>query len=375
MDLDVWCLVPGQTYYVQIDGEEPELLEGHEGYFDITITEIPPIPVSPNDTICGAIALGDPWTNGTISLGGQHNLCADDWGDPDPTAFDTDRTVWYTFTTPATGGPFAIDIQATSDLPWPFGTDAIDLQLAVYESSNNSCTGTLNEMASEYDFTDLFNEFMNVRCLEEGRTYFLMVDGSWINVQGYFDLSISAATPVPIPSNDLICDHIDLGTIPIGGSIVNGVDYSNFCSDIEPGEPNPFAIEQTVWFSFVAPNHGGINTTSNVTINAISDPAPLGDEVDIQLAIYSSSNNLCSGTMTLVEDGSADPVGFDASVSTTCLYPGQRYFVQVDGSLLNQEGYFRLELLDDGAGVRPPYNMICNAVSYTHLTLPTILRV
>lgn len=260
----------GQTYYVQIDGEPPVLLEGHEGYFDITITEIPPVPVSPNDTICGAVALGNPWTT-PITINNQHNLCAGDLGDPTPSAFGTDQTVWYTFTTPTTG-TFALDIQATSDLPLPLGTDAVDLQLAVFESSTNTCTGTLTEMTSEYSVLDLFNESMNVRCLEENKTYFLMVDGSVLNVQGYFDLNLTPATPVPIPTNDLICNYIDLGTVPNAGSINNGVDYSNFCSDIEAGEPNPFAIEQTVWFSFVAPNHTGANATANVTVNVTSDP-------------------------------------------------------------------------------------------------------
>jgi len=365
VDMDLWCLVAGETYYVQIDGEPPVLLEGHEGYFDLTITEIPPIPVAGNDTICGAVALGNPWA-APISIAGEHNLCADDFGDPDPEAFDTDKTVWYTFTTPATGGPFALDIQATSDLPWPFGTDAVDLQLAVYESSNNLCTGTLTEMTSEYSILDLFNEFMNVRCLEENKTYFLMVDGSLLNDQGYFDLDLNPATPVPIPPNDLICNNIALGAVPVGGSINNGVDYSNFCSDVEPGEPNPFldAIEQTVWFSFIAPNHVGANATSNVTINVNSDPGGIGDLVDLQLAVYESSNTLCTGAMTLLENGSSEPIAsFDASVSVTCLYPGQEYWVQIDGSILNQEGYFRIDIQDDGQGVRPPYNMMCNAIN------------
>jgi large repetitive protein len=366
VDVDIWCLNTGQTYYIQVDGAPPTLLEGHEGYFDVTITEIPPIPVAGNDTICGAIALGNPWT-APISIAGEHNLCANNIGDPTPAAFGPDQTVWYTFTTPATGGPFAIDIQATSDLPWPFGVDAVDLQIAVFESSNNLCTGALTEMGSSYlPLVDFFNEFMNVRCLEEGKTYFLMVDGSFINVQGYFDLELTPATPVPIPTNDLICNNIALGTVPIGGSINNGVDYSNFCSDIEPGEPDPFLdpIEQTVWFSFIAPAHAGPNTTSNVTVNVTSDPGGLGNIVDLQLAVYESNNTLCTGTMNLVEDGSSDPVAsFDASVSVTCLYPGQEYWVQIDGSILNQEGYFRIDIQDDGQGTRPTNNMMCNAIA------------
>lgn len=362
VDLDVYCLTPGQTYYVQVDGSPPAILGGEEGYFDITITEIPSIPTAPNDLICNAIALGNPFA-GTVGATNQHNLCADDIGDPTPSAFGTDQTVWYSFTTPATGGPFAVDIDANSSLPWPLGNrDAIDLQIAVFESSNNTCTGTLTEVESGYSLLDLFDEQLNVACLEEGRTYFVMIDGSFLDVQGYFDISISAATPVPLPTNDLICQHEDLGIVPIGGNINNGINYYNFCADVEPGEPSPFGIEQTVWFSFVAPNHPGPNATANVTISVESDPAGVGNSVDLQLAVYESSNNTCTGAMTLLEDGSDDPTfSFDAEVNVTCLYPGRRYWVQVDGSIINQEGYFQIEVEDDGAGFRPPYNFICNA--------------
>jgi len=363
VDVDIWCLNPGQTYYLQVDGAPPTILGGHEGYFDVTLTEIPPIPVPPNDSICGAIALGDPWTSGPVNLTNQHNLCADDWGDPNPSAFGTDQTVWYSFTTPATGGPFALDITATSDLPWPFGTDAVDLQLAVFESSNNACTGTMTEMDSEYDVVDLFNESMTVYCLEPNKTYFLMVDGSILNVQGYFDLDVAPGAAVPIPTNDLICNYIDMGNVPIGGAINTGANYTNFCSDVEPGEPSPFGIDQTVWFSFVAPNHPGANTTSDVTISVQSDPAGVGDDVDLQLAVYASSNNGCTGALSLLEDGSDDPLlSFDADVSVTCLTPGQRYFVQVDGSSLNVEGYFQMQINDDGPGTYPTYDIMCNAV-------------
>ncbi len=362
VDLDVFCLTPGQVYYIQIDGSPPAILGGEEGYFDITISEIPSIPVATNDLICNAVPLGNPFA-GTVSATNQQNLCADDIGDPTPSAFGTDQTVWYSFTTPATGGPFAVDIDANSSLPWPFGNrDAIDLQIAVFGSSNNTCTGALTEVESGYSLLDLFDESLNVACLEENRTYFVMVDGSFLDVQGYFDINISAATPVPLPTNDLICQHENLGVVPIGGNINNGVNYYNFCADVEPGEPSPFGIEQTVWFSFVAPNHPGINATSNVTISVESDPAGVGNTVDLQLAVYESSNNTCTGAMTLLEDGSDDPTfSFDAEVNVTCLYPGRRYWVQVDGSILNQEGYFQIEIEDDGAGFRPPYNFICTA--------------
>ncbi len=365
LNMDVFCLKPGLTYYIQVDGADPRILEGHEGYFDIQITETPSTILATNDDICNAVALGNPWNTGPINLPNQQNFCADNIGDPRPSAFSPAQTVWYTFTTPATGGPYSIEIDGNSSLPFPLGNqDAIDLQLAVYSSSNNLCSGSLTEVKSEYDLIDLFDERMLVQCLEENKTYFLMVNGSGLDRQGYFDLRVATAASVPIPTNNMICQHEDLGTVPVGGQINNGINYFNYCADTESGEPSPFGIEQTVWFSFIAPAHTGANATANVTVEVDADPANVGDNVDLQLAVYESSNNLCSGSMSLVENGEDDPLfSFDAEVNATCLTPGQRYWVQVDGTLLDQEGYFQIKVKDDGAGVRPPYNNICNAVN------------
>lgn len=45
--------------------------------------------------------------------------------------------------------------------------------------------------ANKYDPTDGFNEKMIVNCLNAGQTYYVMVDGSGLNTNGYFDLKIS----------------------------------------------------------------------------------------------------------------------------------------------------------------------------------------
>jgi len=248
-------------------------------------------------------------------------------------------------------------------LPWPFGNGSIDLQVAVFSSSNNTCTGTLTEVDSDYD-PIIFDEDIRVQCLLPNTTYYVMVDGSWLDPQGNFDITIRQAPSVPIPVNDLICNYVDLGLIPVGGSVNNNVNYSNFCADIEPGEPSPFGIDQTVWFSFLAPQHPGANATSEVTVIVRSDPNNVGDAVDLQLAVYESSNNACNGSLSLVREGSDDPLfSFNAEVNTTCLVPGRRYFVQVDGTILNMEGYFTIQIQDDGSGYHPPYDTICNAVA------------
>ena len=362
VDAELYCLEPGRPYFVQVDGTPPEFLGGHEGYFDVRINELPPIPVASNNRICDALALGNPFISGPVGAVNQHNLCADALGDPNPSAFNVEQTVWYTFTTPPTGGPYAVDVIATSSLPWPFGNrDAIDLQLAVWESRNqDSCGGPWREIASSY-VPVIFNENLRAACLLPNRTYYIMVDGSFIDRQGYFDIEVRAAPSVPIPSNDSICQAVDLGTVPIGGNINDGVDYFNFCAGVEGGEPSPFSLDQTVWFSFVAPPHPGPNATSDVRVRVTSDPANLGNRVDLQLAVYESASNACTGPWRLLE--SSNPLfSFNAEVDLTCLQPGRRYWVQVDGGVLDVEGYFRIEVQDRGAGVRPPNDDICRAV-------------
>ncbi|MEM7106044.1 MAG: hypothetical protein AAF502_23130, partial [Bacteroidota bacterium] len=363
IDVEVTCLEPGNTYWIMVDGEA-NILDGDlvEGYFDVTVEEDPATAVTPNDEICMATNMGNPFLGSSLSLSNENNLCAGDDGDPDPAAFDTDQTVWYTFTTPATGGPFAVEIETVSD--FPFFVDAIDLQIAVFESSDNTCNGILTEVTSDYDPIDFppLNETIEVQCLEAGNTYFVMVDGSFINVQGYFDINISEISAVPIPTNDLICDAIGLGQVPIGGSVGNGNDYYNFCSD-DIGDPNPseFGTDQTVWFTFEAPMHPGANTTSSVTLDLNSDPNGLGDLIDLQVAVFESSDGTCNGTMSELESED-DFFSFDVGMDVDCLIPGETYFVMVDGGALNVEGYFTLEVSDNGTGSIPPYNDICNAV-------------
>ena len=361
-NIEVYCLDPGRTYFIQIDGGGPEILGGREGYFDLEISTLSPIPVAANNLICDAIDMGNPFIQGTRTITNQHNLCADNLGDPNPSEFTPRQTVWYTFQTPNTGSNYAVVIDATSSLPWPFGNkDAIDLQLAVYASSNNSCTGALTEIASEYDL-GFFDETVTVQCLEPGRTYYVMVNGSILDRQGYFDLSIRATTSVPIASNDNICDHIDLGAVPVGGRIQDNIDYYNFCASTERGEPSPFTIDKTVWFSFIAPNHIGATATANVRVIVESDPSNRGNNIDLQLAVYESSDNSCTGRMRRLED--ADPLlSRDAEVDLTCLYPGRRYWIQVDGSLFDTDGYFRIRVIDRGSGDRPLNNDMCNPVA------------
>jgi hypothetical protein len=345
-----------------------------------------------NNLICDGYDLGDPFTGGvgtTLTITDENNLCANNLNDPTPTCFDTDYTVWYEFTTPANLGQVAVEIFVESEYwsisdPFNFDFDAIDPQVAVFVSDPNDCTGTLSEVACGYTFDinifDAPEETVLVECLEPSTTYYVMVDGATTFAgdigfgQGNFDISITTISTNPTAPNNDICEFIDLGQVPVGGSIPQDPNngFYNFCADTEIGEPSPFGIDQTVWFTFTAPNTVGANASSSVTINAYSDPHNEGDEINLQLAVYEADTD-CTGSLTLL-DSEFDGILYAEDLELTCLTPGQEYYLQIDGGNLllpigGIEGYFTIEIVDDGGGVFPTNDDIC-ATAYPLGTVP-----
>ncbi len=391
---EIHCLEEGETYFILIDGEPDgvNITTQEIGEFTIEITTIAPIPTQSNDLICNAVDMmtyGDPFAGGSSLPTQEHNICANDINDPG-TCFNTDYTVWYTFETPAAVPPgmaYAVDITVTSDYFDLFGPyDMIIPQVAVFESDNNTCTGGLTEMACSggdiipddigiFPPTFTYITELEVQCLLPNQTYYVMIDGLTTFAgdigfgQGYFDLDIVQTAANPAAQNDEICDFIDLGTVPVGGTIPAGTDYYNFCAETSPGEPDPdaFGIDQTVWFTFTAPNTPGPNASSSITINLTSDPNSIGDETDLQVAVYESSDGTCNGSLTEI-DSEYEGLGlvYDETMSLTCLNPGQTYYMQIDGAdnlIGGIEGYFHIEIVDDGGGVFPINDDICSPIS------------
>lgn len=361
------CLDTSKTYWIQVDGW-PEPITGFlvEGVFDMTVNDYN-VSRAPNDSVCDAIPLGDP-SGGSVSALNQNNFCADNILEPVPSAFGTNMTVWYSFIAPSTG---RVVINGVSD---PLSTgDYIDLQLAVFAADGDSCEGSKTEIYSEYN--DLLewpplsrDEEMEVTCLEPGRIYWLMVDGSDDpdDVDGWFNITVTEVPGPPPITNDDLCDATYLGAVPVGGSVGNP-NATNFCATVEAGEsvPSSFDIDQTVWFSFRAP------ATGNVTINLESDPLGLGDDIELQVAVYESSTDSCDGILTEV-DSDYDPLApltFDEDLTITCLEPGKLYFVQIDGALppwpldVWVEGYFGLDINEDPAfPMLAASDSICNSI-------------
>ncbi|WP_462250066.1 T9SS type A sorting domain-containing protein [Ekhidna sp.] len=200
---------------------------------------------------------------------------------------------------------------------------------------------------------------VNASCLEEvcqnftvpspgsDVTYAIATTGGDSEGSASFTFSTSGSF---ISSPDDICSAFNLGTLPSSGSLGNDglSNYNNICAT-NSGDPNPWGGENDagVWFSF----NTGIDPSSTVSLSATSDPQMLGDDLNIQLAVYESSNGACSGTLTLVDEA-GDDANNNTSLQLTCLNANTTYFLLVDGEAGFpaglEVGRFGVEINDDG---------------------------
>ncbi|MBK6339969.1 MAG: hypothetical protein IPF63_10360 [Bacteroidetes bacterium] len=75
----------------------------------------------------------------------------------------------------------------------------------MFETSDNTCTGTMVNVAAEGIPNLNGNNNLTAKCLDPGKAYFLMVDGAGVNTTGYFEVQVQAVLPTSAPTNDDIC--------------------------------------------------------------------------------------------------------------------------------------------------------------------------
>lgn len=301
-----------------------------------------------NDLICNAINLGTQ-SSGTVlgnsSLSNYNNRCAADTGEPNPWGNNNDQGVWFQFTT-GTNPSSTITIDAKND-PQNIG-DAIDLQLALYESSNNLCYGSLTLIEESYlDAGSVWDEQIIATCLKPNSTYFLLVDGQTTlangGQEGFFGLEIIDSGIAQ--AADLICDAEFLGQVPDGGTIgTPTLSRSNTCaSSTGDPVPNAYGIDKGVWFQFQAPNSGRIRIQANSDLSF-----PVGtDAVDLQLAVFGTDNGTGNCNDSLNHLNSIYTPGlFNETLYLSCLNPSEYYWVLVDGSAVNTDGIFDITISD-----------------------------
>ncbi|MBK8672792.1 MAG: T9SS type A sorting domain-containing protein [Bacteroidetes bacterium] len=387
--IDVFCLKPNTRYFVQVGGTV-NVYGQDQGYFDIVINDIPPITIPLNDNVCSALNVGGGTLSSVIGAkigdansgaNNYHNYCTDlEAGEPVPSAFTADNTVWFKFTTPATAGKrYDVTVNANSD-PAPDHNDGINLQLALYEATSGCNFAGFTEIASDFDGL-LYDETLTATCLKPSTTYYIQLDGSKGFLElfraqgfGYFGIEVVTDDVYDAPVNDNLCNATNLGTVPVAGQLAPATWFYNSCATLEVGEIDPvgdvidYDIDKTVWFKFVPGRDADfkISAISDCLIGAGCDP------IDLQVGLFRPTGGLaptCPSLTyaTLVQEAADyDPGFFDEDLTAPCLKAGQTYYIQVDGSALNIDGEFQIKIEDVGSSVAAPLNdNFCNATLMT----------
>lgn len=107
-----------------------------------------------------------------------------------------------------------------------------------------------------------------------------------------------------------VCSSYTNGTT-VGQTYSNNAANGGTPSCAVPGRPD-------VWYSFIAPTSGRIVVTTNA-----------GTLTDAGMSIYSSSNNLCSGTLTQIACDDDSGPGLMPQLAGCGLVPGNRIFIRI----------------------------------------------
>lgn len=406
------CLDPNKYYYIQVDGGEYfgcDLFQAGDcimGYFKMQVKDAGLglyNSATPSDVGTPYTALGVP--NATLkhdepcyaqslpmnAYGTSYNSlnwvkmtnrCATSINDPVPTEWasknsSTDKTVWARFVAPPSG---KVKIRAENIAQIKGNADyheEINLQLALFETSNCydkwrlaevgngngfNRIGTENDPTNEDDYvsviTNGYDEYMVSRCLTPGQTYYIMIDGEagYVlgadveDIEGDFRISVQELNGIPASTNDAICNAYDMesggtkpSTLPINGSYTTPIAFNNECATIDTayegsgriaqnikGTLFNFNVKHTLWFKFKAPASG------KVKIEALNDGSI--DPIDLGLAIFDIPSQNCANIQSqgFKFDQDYDPgvltTLMDEEITVSCLTPGKWYWIQVDGN-------------------------------------------
>ncbi|MEZ4949504.1 MAG: SprB repeat-containing protein [Saprospiraceae bacterium] len=357
-----------QTYPVPTSGQFDFRLDlpaggSSEGFVEFSIVIAGNYLGQGNDLICDAVDLGvvpNGSRTGNALLGGYDNFCGTPNNDPNPRALNpgdwrNDAAVWFTFETDVNPSGM-IAIVGLND-PTNLG-DSIHLQMALFESSTGDCTGNLTMLESR-NIGNNFNCFLNLRCPKPSTKYYVLVDGwdwNFPDQRGYFGIE---AIDIGLPeAGDLKCDFIDLGPVPNGSYTATLTPYTNYCAT-NIGDPpaTGFVVQKSVYFAFNAPPSGHVN------VEVISDRVV--DSIGAQIVIYRSSNDDCTGFFSQMVSA-YDYRDLDESVELSCLVPGKRYFLLVDGDGNHSTGIFNVKITDLGDDTPLTFlkDTICSGDSY-----------
>lgn len=292
---ELYCVQPNTTIYILVDGKGTTD-DTQQGVFSIEVID-PGYPEG-GDLRCDAFEMGVVPDNGSLSLPTpMGNFCAGFVDDPPIFNFISRNSVWVNFIAPASGNIF---VEAFSVDPL-----GIDLELAFYQSSTDDCTGTFQHLYSGRDGSS-FDESFSFSCLDPGRPYWLLIDGSGLQAIGYFDITITDLGDIrPVfTQTDTICAG---DSIMIGNDIVHHTT-GNYIDTIKIGNTNcdsivitDLTVLEPISLNFIQTRPAlGANGTDGEGI--VSATGGTGDYIFAWCdgTLGTSNNNLEAGTQCCI---------------------------------------------------------------------------
>jgi hypothetical protein len=297
-----------------------------------------------NDAICSATALtvGLSCTQGTNASA----TSAGTPGTPSCWLSAPSNDVWYSFVATATDMTISTDVT---------GLGLTDTEIAIYSTSNGTCTGTLTQVGCDEDggVNQSLNSIASLTSLTVGNTYYVRVDG-FSTSTGTFCISV-AESMVPGSSP---CDAQSIFPNSGACSVANG--NLNYNSTTPTGSYAPLGVDYCgcdnetsqygTWSTFTATSTGTY-TITNQTAGANNTP------VDYTLFSGSCSSPSCISCTSVAKGGS----------TTWSITSGTTYYVLTTLQSSSTSTPFRTDFcLQSPAACTVPTNDNCaSAISIT----------
>ncbi len=284
----------------------------------------------PNDSFANRIALAG--TN--VWATGDNNNASSETGEPAHASYPASRSVWWTWTAPASGAAMVNTEGSSFDTVLAIYTGASVTNVALVVADDQS--GSNNTSRATFSAT-------------AGTAYQIAVDG-FGGAMGSIILNVQLTATFQAPTNDMFANRILL----TGSNIVTS--GRNLGASAEVGEPSHvgYAATNSVWWRWTAPVNGVVvvNTT--------------GSDFDTLLAIYTGST-VDALALVASDDQSG---GNNTSALTFNATGGVTYQIAVDG-YAGAAGNIALTLLEFPGGSPPSNDAFANRLALTGTNVTT----
>ena len=320
----------GQSYHIAVDG-----YGGEGGSVALTLALGPPQPAPVNDAFAARL----PLSGANVSATGTNSAASVETGEPAHAGLPGGRSVWWTWTAPASG----------TVLLHTEGS-AFDTVLAVY--TGDSLAALLPVAADDNDALGLASRV--IFDAVAGQAYRIAVDGRF-GESGAVALSLALHATPPRPANDAFAARETLS-----GPVATATGSTLFATrETEEPDHADNSGGASVWWTWTAPASGTFTVHS------------AGSTFDTLLAVYTGAT-----VADLVEVGAndQDPGGGNTSRVTFTAQAGVTYQIALDGwndGFGPAMGDFLLSLVP-GDGSIPPNDAFANRIRLVGAQVTTL---